>query len=250
MPRSTKAETKKAPTKRRTTKRSASEQPICYDIPESPQSSSSERKRESSKQASEIIYTNLEHSPARSNRGRSASTAPTTVVEDTDATPRQPKSNRSTGISADTKHAPISGLEALEAVNELYTKLKDSQAELRQLHEEKETLLTLNHELDAKISALQSELRAERDKLKRTQSTHNKEAEMARKDVETRLEVVIQSLQGFGAAALRIMPLLDVLTGAADIEYDDDTEKLYQVMKQYRIPEQTKPDAKVKTAGK
>lgn len=250
MPRSTKADTKKVPAKRRIAKRSASEQPRCYDIPESPQSSISATKQVYSKQASEASYASVEHSPTRSNRGRSASTAPSTVIEDTDATPTQTRSSRSTGTSINPKQTPLPGLEALEAVNELYIKLKDSQTELQQLQEEKETLLTLNHELDTKVSMLQSELKAEKDKLKRLNSAQNKEAEMARKDIEQRMKVVLNSLQGFGSAALSIMPLLDVLTGAADIEYDDDTEQLYQIMKQYRTVEENKSGAEVKSENK
>ena len=72
----------------------------------------------------------------------------------------------------------------------------------------------------------------------------------ARKDAEERLSVVLSSLQGFGNAALRIMPLLDVLTGAADIEYDDGTEKLYQALKGFKGAEEIEMGGRTKVDAK
>lgn len=62
------------------------------------------------------------------------------------------------------------------------------------------------------------------------QQAHEKEAGRARRDAEARLDTVIESLRSFSTAAHRIMPLLDVITDAAEIEYDDATEKLNEAL--------------------
>jgi len=62
------------------------------------------------------------------------------------------------------------------------------------------------------------------------QQAHEKEAGRARRDVEARLDTVIESLRSFSTAARSIMPLLDVITDAAEIEYDDATEKLNEAL--------------------
>ncbi len=77
---------------------------------------------------------------------------------------------------------------------------------------------------------LQGELKSEKEKARKVQQAHEKEDERARADTEERLHIVIESLRSFSTAAHGIMPLLDVITDAADIEYDDATEKLYKVL--------------------
>lgn len=78
---------------------------------------------------------------------------------------------------------------------------------------------------------LQGELKTEKEKVKKIQQAHEKEAIKAQGDAEERLNTVIESLRSFSTAAHTIMPLLDVITDAAEIEYDDATEKLFEVFK-------------------
>lgn len=80
------------------------------------------------------------------------------------------------------------------------------------------------------METLQGELNTEKEKIKKMQQAHEKEAGRARRDAEDRLNIVGQSLRSFRTAAHGIMPLLDVITDAAEIEYDDATETLYEVL--------------------
>lgn len=232
MPRSAKAG---PTTKKRTTKRSASRQPVCYEIPESPGKDDNQAEQ-SIESTSEIGTT----SPVHSQRGRSVSTSTTTLHEDLDATPTaaKPPRKRTTSVSStvslEPKQLSIPGFEALEAVNGLYQKLKDSQAEIEKLHAENERLMLQEKRLSSSITTLQAELKTEKEKVKKVQQAHEKEAEAAQKDSEKRLNDVLSSLRSFKSAASNIMPLLDVLTGAADIEYDDATERLYRVLKDHK----------------
>lgn len=232
MPRSAKAG---PTTKKRTTKRSASRQPVCYEIPESP-GNHNDLPQQSIESTSETGIT----SPIHSQRGRSVSTSTTTLNEDLDATPTtsKPPRKRTTSVSSTVSLEPkqpyIPGFEALEAVNGLYQKLKDGQAEIEKLHVESERLILQEKRLNSSIATLQAELKTEKEKVKKVQQAHEKEAEIAQKDSEKRLNDVLSSLRSFKSAASNIMPLLDVLTGAADIEYDDATEKLYRVLKDHK----------------
>ena len=61
---------------------------------------------------------------------------------------------------------------------------------------------------------------------------------------------MIEALLSFTTAAHSIMPLLDVITNAADIEYDDSTEKLYQVLKIHQEQEDNEAVAECKKTAK
>lgn len=154
----------------------------------------------------------------------------TKIAEDLDITPTQAKKPRSRAVSAEPKHAQIPGLEALEAVNGLYQKLKDSQAEVSQLRQDKERLVGELQNCEKELQSLRTELHVEKEKAKKAQSKDNSEARQAEDD----LHEVLTSLKNFGSAAYNLMPLLDVLCDAPEIQYDEHTEKLFQLMKQCR----------------
>jgi len=63
------------------------------------------------------------------------------------------------------------------------------------------------------------------------QQAHEKETAKAKGDTQETLGTVIESLRSFSTAARSIMPLLDVITDAAEIEYDDAADRLDQVLK-------------------
>lgn len=204
---------------------------MCYEIPESP-SRDEDQHQPSIESTSEVGTT----SPTHSQRGRSISTTATTLQEDDHTTPPtiKPTRKRTTSVgtsSSEPKQHAIPGLEALEAVNSLYQKLKDSQVEIDNLRADTERLTLQEKRSHATIATLQAELKTEKEKVKKVQQAHERQAEAAHKDSEKKLNDVIASLRSFAPAALKVMPLLDVLTGAADIEYDDATERLYRVLK-------------------
>ena len=240
MPRSTKAASKPSATKRRTTKRSTSEQPSCFDIPESPNCVTvSSVPRNGIDPSTQTLQAEIASSAVSSSRERSTNVVSSTAVEDPEVTPVQPRSRNIRNTTVELIQPIVPGLDALEAVNGLYTKLKESHLELETLRQEKEHMSTQNHALGSRISDLQAELKTEKDRAKKlaSVSTQGKEAEVARKDAEERLTTIVEALKSFRSSALKIMPLLDVLTGAADIEYDEATERLYQIVKQYKDSE-------------
>lgn len=117
----------------------------------------------------------------------------------------------------------------------MYQKLKDSQAEIDQLHRENENFVTDLQKEKKLVDNLQAELRTEREKTSRTQKASENENLQARQNAEADLKTALDSLRGFSSAAFNLMPLLDVLTGAPDIEYDDKTEKLYRIFKKHKV---------------
>lgn len=159
------------------------------------------------------------------------SSTASTMVEDHDATPTLSKPSRKRTTSVELPNYPIPGFEALEAVNGLYQRLRDSQTEIERLSKENGRLVLQEQASSAMVGSLQAELKTEKDKTRRAQQAQEKEAEATHHHAEKRLSEMVTCLQSFGSAALKIMPLLDVLTGAADIEYDDAAEKLYRIIK-------------------
>lgn len=74
------------------------------------------------------------------SRARTASSA--TLTDENDATPTQAQSTHAVhGTSVEPKAFSIPGFEALEAVNGLYQKLKDSQADVDRLLRENQELI-------------------------------------------------------------------------------------------------------------
>lgn len=158
------------------------------------------------------------------------STTSTKIGEDFETTPTQTKKSRPRAVSMEPKQAAFPGFEALEAVNGLYQKLKDSQAEMAELRQDNIRLVGQAQSCERELESLRSEVEMLKEKAKRAQ---NKDMVDARKS-EDNLNVVLASLRNFSSAAYDLMPLLDVLSDAPDIEYDDNTEKLFQIMKQYK----------------
>lgn len=220
MPRSSRAATKPSASQRRANKRSTSKQPECYDILESPTISASSSARGRSQQSVEI--TSL----------LSGTTLPISSRSDEFANSTLTLHERNT--TKDVIQDSVPGFEALEAVNALYQNLKNSQAEMLRLHEENKNLLMQKRESELRIEKLEVELRTEKDRITRAQQAHEAETNVARTEAEDRLQTVIASLRSYGSAALQIMPLLDVLTDATEIEYNKATEELYQILREHR----------------
>lgn len=215
-------------------KRSASKQPSVYEIPESPESAIASRDEEATVDPVETRSTRSITSPSMSTRGRSRSTSSSAVFVDYDATPVQARALANRVESAASKQAAVPGLQALEAVNSLYQKLKDSQAEIEHLHHENEDLSMELLKQKKLAENLQADLETEKEKVNKMQRAHEQEALSLCHDDGIDLKTTLDSLRSFSSAAFHLMPLLDVLTGAADIEYDDNTEKLYQVFKKHK----------------
>ena len=250
MARSTKAAPKSTTTKKRTTKRSTSKQRPCYEIPESPPSVGDSAEEDPTQQPSELAGHTIDNSSTSetvSIRGRSMSTTSSTLKnEDSDVTPTHAKPMRKRTMSVQPQQAGIPGLEALEAVNELYQKLEDTQNELDGLRLENKRLSLQEEKYRGQVENLQAEIKTEKDKVKKVQQAHHNEAAAADHSGKDRLDAVIASLRSFAPAALKIMPLLDVLTDAADIEYDDATEKLFQTLKDHKEQDSKASAAKAK----
>ena len=144
MPRSTRPTSNAPPTKKRTANRNT--QAKVYEIPESPSSSThSKEARQEEGQAQESI----ESSPSADSsvsaraggRGRARTASSATLTNDNEATPTQPQPKQTTrGAPPHAQPLAIPGFEALEAVNGLYQKLKDSQATIECLQLEKQEL--------------------------------------------------------------------------------------------------------------
>lgn len=144
MPRSTRPTSNAPPVKKRAAKRNT--QAKVYEIPESP--SSSIHSREGA-QAEEQAQKSIQSSPnadssvsARaSGRGRARTASSATLTNDNEATPTQPPPKQTMRDAlSNTQPLAIPGFEALEAVNGLYQKLKDSQATIERLQLEKQEL--------------------------------------------------------------------------------------------------------------
>lgn len=142
---------------------------------------------------------------------------------DPDATPKQ-KSHKP------EESAPIvmPGFEAIEAVNGLYQKLKASQNLVNDLQRENRCLLESTKTNEQKVHKLEEELRSANHRLDEVLREQQREKSSM---LEEKLNSVVASIRYFKDAAHGIMPLLDVITEAADIEYDGATESLYQILK-------------------
>lgn len=162
------------------------------------------------------------------------STASTKISEeDPGRTPTQAKPTQSRTASVEPKQFHLPGFEALEAVNGLYQKLKDSQDENEQLRQENRDLTKEVQDYKKQVRTLQAELQTEKEKYKAAQMVQDKINQAAHKTAEEKLSTVLASLRNFSSAAYKLMPLLDVLTDAPDIQYDESTERLYEIMKQH-----------------
>lgn len=162
------------------------------------------------------------------------STTSTKIGDNLDSTLTQARKPRSRAVSLEPHQSNLPGFEALEAVNGLYQKLKDAQTDIARLKQENARLVGEAQNQDKELQRLQAEVHVERDKAKKAQQIQNKDDLEARRIAEDNLSAVLVSLQNFSSAAYGLMPLLDVLTDAPDFEYDEATERLYQIMKQYR----------------
>lgn len=158
------------------------------------------------------------------------SVASTKLGEDIDSTPTQAKKSRCRAVSMEPKHNHVPGLEALEAVNGLYQKLKDTQSEEARLKQENEDLVKGLQSYEKELQRLRTDLHLEREKAEKAQRKDDLDA----RRIEDNLSVVLGTLKNFSSAAYDLMPLLDVLSDAPDIQYDESTEKLFQLMKQYK----------------
>lgn len=229
MPRSAKAASRTSIASKRTSKRNTSKQRAVYAIPESPQTSASNTSR---CEADASLNDSQTSSPTPSNRNNSTADACVNLTNNQDATPKQ--SCRSRTASLEAKRFQLPGFEALDAVNGLYQKINDSKAEIERLDQEKQALLQDLRNRDKQIKCLQTSLQTESDKLKRLQQAQNAEDREGRRVYGEKLDAVLDCLRNFSSAAYNLMPLLDVLTDARDIEYDEATEHLYEVMKEHR----------------
>lgn len=172
------------------------------------------------------------------------STASTKI--DDDNTPTQAKPIRSRIASLEPKQFHLPGFEALEAVNGLYQKLKDGQDENERLKQENRDLYKEMQEQEKQIRDLRAELQAEQEKIKTLYASRDKVNQASRITTEDNLNTVLTSLHHFSTAAFNLMPLLDVLAGAPDLEYDEATEKLYTIMKQHNKQGEFEEHKKVK----
>lgn len=171
------------------------------------------------------------------------STTSTKIAEDLDATLMQARKPRSRAISVEPGPAQVPGFEALEAVNGLYQKLRNSQNDIADLRQENAKLIEEVRIHEEEIEGLRSELRVAKEAAKKAQ---NKDTVDARRS-EDNLRSVLASLRTFSSAACDLMPLLDVLSGAPDIQYDEETDKLFQIMKQYREKKEGSSQTKFKS---
>lgn len=161
------------------------------------------------------------------------STASTTINQDSNCTPTQAKLSRSRTASVEPQQLRLSGFEALDAVNGLYQKLKDSQDENDQLKQENRRLTKEIQDHKKQIRSLQNDLQAEKERTKAAQLAQEKIDQAVHKTAQENLNAVLNCLRNFSSAAYNLMPLLDVLTDAPDIQYDEATERLYKIIKQH-----------------
>jgi len=238
MPRTSSARnTSKAPTgKKRATKRGTLNEDKIYELGASPSSLLSLKDETKDleipcDQEETISEAKSSISSSVSGWGRCQSTSSTTVADESDTTPTQPKPFKAQTMSVESKTSSIPGFEALEAVNGLYQQLKDIQAEVDRLQFENRQLSLEARTWEKRVENVQCELKSEKEKTKKVQQAHEKESGRAKRDAEEKLSTVVESLRSFSPAAHSIMPLLDLITDGAEIEYDDATEKLYQVLK-------------------
>lgn len=173
------------------------------------------------------------------------STASTKINDD--CTPTQAKPIRSRTASLEPTQFHLPGLEALEAVNGLYQKLKDGQDENERLKKENRDLNKEIQDQQKQIRDLRAELQAEQEKTKALHTAREKTSHAAQKNAEENLNTVLDTLRNYSTAAYNLMPLLDVLAGAPDIEYDEATEKLYAIMKQHNKQGEFQELAKLRT---
>lgn len=151
---------------------------------------------------------------------------------DHDATPTQPMSITPFMSFTDQEPPCVPGFEAVEAVNSLYQKLKDSQLQIDSLQREKDVMLAEARKEKKRAESLQVELKAEKNESRKLRQAQAKGTNISQADMQKRLERVLNSLRSFRAMAHGIMPLLDVITDAADIEYNHAAEILYQELRQ------------------
>lgn len=152
---------------------------------------------------------------------------------DDDSTPTQTKPIRSRIASPEPKQLHLPGFEALKAVNGLYHQLKDGQDENERLEKENRDLNIEIQNSKKQIRDLRAELQTEQEKTKALQLAREKTTQAAHKDAQENLHTVLDTLRNYSTAAYNLMPLLDILAGTPDIEYDEATEKLYAIMKQH-----------------
>lgn len=234
MPRSARAAGKPPTTRKRTTKRSASRQPKCYEIPESP---SSDEVAGIKRQPIAVLTTPYQISSNASQiskRGEKESNASTfTADEDCESTLIQPTRRDEEDLSEERRQVPVAGFEALEAVSGLYEKLKENNAELERFSRDNHRLIEQEELYKSQIEKLQAELRIERDRVRRLQNAYEKEVSAALKGAEKRLHDICTWLRSYSAAASRITPLLEALTGVADVKHDREAEEWYHFLKEH-----------------
>lgn len=227
MPRSARLST--AP--KRNARRNASKQSSVYDLPESPSKEKNEKSDEDHADDHPIkpATSPIASSPARSRT--SSSTAVSTVCDLTNAKMR---SVHAKGYPTFTKQPILPGFEALEAVNSLYQQVKDKHSEIVHLNRQNETLSLDLQKQKKMVETLQAELESEKEKSSNIQRNHEKEVHKLRQVSEADLTTILASLRHFSAAAHNLMPLLDILGGATEISYNEDTEKLYQIWNKHK----------------
>lgn len=132
MPRSTRAPSNAPAAKKRTSKKSTVQAKV-YEIPESPTAPFESREGSwDSEETRQLVESSVDATSSVTShadgRCRTRTASSTALTEDDDATPTQPKpSQMARGASSDIKTSSVPGFEALEAVNGLYQKLKESQ---------------------------------------------------------------------------------------------------------------------------
>jgi len=145
MPRSTRAPSLAPAAKKRTSKKSTKQLKV-YEIPESPTSEIESTKwPQNGGEAQESIESSPSATSSISSyaggRGRTRAASSATLTDDNNATPTQSKPSQvARGTSVDVKTSSIPGFEAIEAVNGLYQKLKESQDEIGRLQLENQEL--------------------------------------------------------------------------------------------------------------
>lgn len=230
MPRSARLST--AP--KRNARRNASKQCSVYDIPESPSDEKNDKQDKNHEAYDNSHSIKSATSPPSSIRARSTSSSLTAVSAETDLTctrnrPLDPKNSPTAA-----QRPIIPGFEALEAVNSLYQQLKDSRSEIDHVNRQHDNLSLELQKQKKQVESLQAELKLEKERSSNIQKGYEREVHKLHQVSRDDLTTILSSLRHFSSAAHNLMPLLDVLAGATEISYDEDTEKLYQILNRHK----------------
>lgn len=157
-------------------------------------------------------------SPVPIRGSRSTSIASTKTSEHPDV--YKAHNSRSTLVTVvpAPKQAHQPGLEALEAVSDLYKQLEDYQAEVARLREENNNL----EDISAEVSRLRDESERLAQDL-RTQKERNQ-------NLEETLHTLLASLRTFSTAGKSLAPLFEVVTDALELGQEDALDNVYQIV--------------------